>query len=92
MDIGHLITIVLAAGSGLTAAIGIMYRTIITMNKDQANIREELGQMKGRQEGIEHLSREVLQTVHNAVKKRNENHNYTTSSNHNINWVQHNND
>ena len=48
--------------------------------------------MKGRQEGIEHLSREVLQTVHNAVKKRNENHNYTTSSNHNINWVQHNND
>ena len=48
--------------------------------------------MKGRQEGIEHLSREVLQTVHNAVKKRNENYNYTTSSNSNINWVQHNND
>ena len=69
MDVGHLITIVLAAGTALTGAIGVMYRTIISMNKDQANIREELGQMKGKQDGIEHLSREVLQTVHNAMKK-----------------------
>ena len=70
MDVGHLITIVLAAGTALTGAIGVMYRTIITMNKDQANIREELGKMKGKQEGIEHLSKEVLQTVHNAMEKR----------------------
>lgn len=70
MDVGHLITIVLAAGTALTGAIGVMYRTIITMNKDQANIREELGQMKGKQDGVEHLSKEVLQTVHNAIKKK----------------------
>lgn len=70
MDVGHLITIVLAAGAALTGAIGVMYRTIISMNKDQANIREELGQMKGKQDGIEHLSKEVLQTVHNAIKKK----------------------
>jgi len=70
MDVGHLITIVLAAGTALTGAIGVMYRTIISMNKDQANIREELGQMKGKQEGIEHLSKEVLQTVHNAMEKK----------------------
>ena len=70
MDVGHLITIVLAAGTALTGAIGVMYRTIISMNKDQANIREELGQMKGKQDGIEHLSKEVLQAVHNAIEKR----------------------
>lgn len=70
MDVGHLITIVLAAGTALTGAIGVMYRTIISMNKDQANFREELGQMKGKQEVIEHLSKEVLQTVHNAMEKK----------------------
>lgn len=70
MDIGHLITVVLAAGGALTGAIGVMYRTIIQLNKDQADIREQLGEMKGKQSGIESLSTEVLQAVHNALNKK----------------------
>ena len=70
MDVGHLITLVLAAGGALTAAIGVMYRTIIELNKDQAKIREELGEMRGKNEGIQNLSQEVLQTVHNALNKK----------------------
>jgi hypothetical protein len=70
MDIGHLITVVLAAGGALTGAIGVMYRTIIQLNKDQANIREQLGEMKGKQGGIEELSAEVLQTIHDSLKKK----------------------
>ena len=71
MDVGHLITIVLAAGGALAGAIGVMYKTIMDMNKDQADIREELGQLKGKQDGIENLSAEVLQTVHDALKNKN---------------------
>lgn len=70
MDVGHLVTIVLAAGGALTGAIGIMYKTIMQLNKDQADIREQLGEMKGKQDGIESLSTEVLQTVHNALNKK----------------------
>ena len=53
MDVGHLVTIVLAAGGALTGAIGIMYKTIMELNKDQSDIREQLGEMKGKQDGIE---------------------------------------
>lgn len=70
MDVGHLVTIVLAAGGALTGAIGIMYKTIMQLNKDQSDIREQLGEMKGKQNGIEQLSTEVLQTVHNALNKK----------------------
>lgn len=70
MDVGHLVTIVLAAGGALTGAIGIMYKTIMQLNKDQSDIREQLGEMKGKQDGIESLSTEVLQTVHNALNKK----------------------
>ena len=70
MDVGHLITVVLAAGGALTGAIGIMYKTIMQLNKDQSDIREQLGEMRGKHEGIERLSSEVLQTVHNAVNKK----------------------
>jgi hypothetical protein len=70
MDVGHLVTIVLAAGGALTGAIGIMYKTIMQLNKDQSDIREQLGKMKGKQDGIEQLSGEVLQTVHNALNKK----------------------
>jgi len=71
MDVGNLVTIVLAAGGALAGAIGVMYKTIMNMNKDQADIREELGQLKGKQDGIENLSAEVLQTVHDALKNKN---------------------
>ena len=71
MDVGNLVTIVLAAGGALAGAIGVMYKTIMDMNKGQADIREELGHLKGKQDGIEHLSSEVLQTVHDALKNRN---------------------
>ena len=35
MDVGHLVTIVLAAGGALTGAIGIMAQTIMQLNKDK---------------------------------------------------------
>ena len=70
MDVGHLVTIVLAAGGALTGAIGIMYKTIMQLNKDQSDIREQLGEMRGKNDGIERLSTEVLQTVHNAMSKK----------------------
>jgi len=64
MDIGHLVTLVLAAGGALGAAIGIMYRTIIEQGKEQANIREEIGMLKGERAGVDQLSAKVMATVH----------------------------
>ena len=70
MDVGHLVTLVLAAGGALSAAIGVMYRTIMQLNEEQSKIREELGELRGKNKGIQHLSEEVMQVVHNALNKR----------------------
>ena len=69
MDTGHLVTLVLAAGGALSAAIGVLYRTIIQQGKDQADIREEIGKLKGEREGIERLSADVLETVHEVLRQ-----------------------
>jgi len=70
MDVGHLVTLVLAAGGALSAAIGVMYRTIMQLNEEQSRIREELGELRGKNKGIQHLSEEVMQVVHNALNKK----------------------
>ena len=72
MDIGHLVTLVLAAGGALGAAIGVMYKTVIDQGKEQANIREEIGRLKGEREGIERLSASVLETVHEVLQQSKE--------------------
>lgn len=68
MDISHFVTLVLAAGGALSAAIGILYKTILDTNSKHADLKEEVGQLKGRHEGITKLSAEVLETVHRATR------------------------
>ena len=67
MEISHVITILLAAGGGLTAAIGVLYRTVQNLNKEQSQLKHDFGELKGKHRGIEQLSADVLATVHRAT-------------------------
>ena len=63
--------IVSTGATALSAVIGVLYKTIMRMHKDQkqmlqnqADIREQIGMLKGQQEGIGRLSADVIETIH----------------------------
>jgi hypothetical protein len=66
----ELINLILAAGAAMVGAIGVLFKTVMGLNKKQNTMNRELGELKGKQDGIRGLSKEVLDTVHRAVSAR----------------------
>ena len=64
MDPTTFINLIVGAAAAMTTAIAFLFRTVMTLHKDQSKMSSELGQLKGRQEGIEELSNKVLDVVH----------------------------
>lgn len=48
----------------MTTAIAFPFRTVMSLHKDHAKMASDLGELKGRQKGIEELSNKVLDVVH----------------------------
>jgi len=71
VETNELILVITAAGAALSTAIGILWKTVIDVTKEQKETNRQLGKLEGRHEGIEHLSKQVLDTVHRAVSDRN---------------------
>jgi len=65
-----LIIIVVGAGTALSAAIGILWKSVMDLSKNLTQTNKQLGILEGRQEGIQNLSKQVLDTVHRAVTAR----------------------
>lgn len=63
-----LTTLIIAAGSALATAIGILFRMVIRLFSQQVDMGKQIGELSGRQQGVEELSKRVLDVVH-AVKK-----------------------
>lgn len=79
-EVAELPSYIGAAAAALCGVIGVLYRNIVQMHKDQktmlrnqADIREEIGKLKGQQEGIERLSADVLETVHKVLNRHKSN-------------------
>ena len=68
-DTGLLQTIVVAVGTSLAAAVSYLFKQVMSLSRSQTEQAREIGELKGRQEGIKHLSQEVLETVHNAINQ-----------------------
>ena len=64
---GFLQAVVVAAGTALTGAVTYLFKQVMDLSKKQTAQALEIGQLKGRQKGIQELSAEVLRTVHNAL-------------------------
>ena len=64
-------TVVIAAGTALAGAVTYLFRQVMYLAKKQSELRFEVGELKGRQEGIRDLSREVLRTVREAIESSN---------------------
>ena len=62
--------VVIAAGTALTGAVTYLFRQVMYLSRKQTALALEIGELKGRQEGIQELSSEVLNTVHNAINKK----------------------
>jgi len=72
MDDGLTTTIVSACAAitaGMGTAIGVLFRRTIELSDKQAQLSEDLGELRGRQDGIKELSVQVLETVHDAVTR-----------------------
>lgn len=74
MDIEHVITLIMGAGGAMGLAIGVLFRTVMSLHtehrqmlREHAEIMEQVGKLKGQQDGIERLSADVLETVHRAI-------------------------
>lgn len=62
--------VVIAAGTALTGAVTYLFKQVMYLSRKQTALALEIGELKGRQEGIQELSSEVLNTVHNAINKK----------------------
>ena len=73
-DAGITTTIVSAFAAviaGMGTAIGVLFRRTIQLSDKQAELSQDLGELRGRQDGIKELSVQVLETVHRAMQPDN---------------------
>lgn len=75
MELQELIPIISTAGGALSLAIGILWKTVMDLSKKQVDMSQELGNLKGKQDGIRNLSYQVLDTVRESVNKNQKNNN-----------------
>lgn len=70
MNESNYFTIIMACGAGLTGAVTFLFSIVMKQSSKQVDLAKDLGELKGRQEGIEKLSAQVLETVHRAIADR----------------------
>ena len=63
-----LTTLILAAGSAMATAVGILFRMVVRLFNQQVEMSEKIGELSGKQNGIEELSAKVLDVVHKNTK------------------------
>ena len=54
--------------AALTGAVVFLFKQILSLNDRHAETREKLGEVSGKQAGIEALSKKVLLVVHEATQ------------------------
>ena len=64
MDSATFINLIVGAAAAMTTAIAFLFRTVMSLHKDQNSMASDLGELKGKQKGIEELSNKVLDVVH----------------------------
>lgn len=67
MDLGSVETLVMTAGTALTASVGYLFKLVMSLSVKQAEQGELLGEFRGRQEGISQLAAQVIEAVTKAV-------------------------
>ena len=64
---GLLQTLVVAVVTSLAGAVSYLYKQVMQLSKSQVKHAREIGELRGRQDGITALSQEVLETVRRAL-------------------------
>jgi hypothetical protein len=65
-------TMLVAVGTSLAAAVTYLFKLVMDLSRSQARQAKEIGELRGQQDGIRHLSQEVLETVRKAVQSPND--------------------
>lgn len=64
MEPATFINLIVGAAAAMTTAIAFLFRTVMSLHKDHNSMASDLGELKGKQQGIEELSNKVLDVVH----------------------------
>tara|TARA_R110002167_G_scaffold198651_1_gene401752 strand:- start:216 stop:425 length:210 start_codon:yes stop_codon:yes gene_type:complete len=64
MDPATFINLIVGAAAAMTTAIAFLFKTVMTLHENQSDLTSKLGELKGKQKGIEELSNKVLDIVH----------------------------
>lgn len=80
MSIDQLLTLILAAGGALAAAIGVLFRTVMRMHQDHrdmlrehGDMKREVGKLEGEHAGMERITAEVMEAIHNLLGRHKSN-------------------
>ena len=68
-DSSTLMTLIIAAGTGLAGAVSVLFKIVMKQSDEQQALSKEVGKLQGKQDGIRQLSADVLQTVHEACSE-----------------------
>lgn len=64
MDPATFINLIVGAAAAMTTAIAFLFKTVMALHENQSDLASKLGELKGKQKGIEELSTKVLDIVH----------------------------
>ena len=64
MDPATFINLIVGAAAAMTTAIAFLFKTVMALHEKQSDLTSKLGELKGKQKGIEELSTKVLDIVH----------------------------
>ena len=70
METEILVTLITGAGGALSGAVLILYKSVVDLNKKHSELNKSLGILEGKHDGIQQLSKQVLDTVHRAASAR----------------------
>ena len=70
MTEGKVLAIITAAGGGMAAAVGALFKRLMKTGDEVAELKGQVGELRGQQAGIKQLSADVLQTVEDATRRR----------------------
>jgi hypothetical protein len=69
MDEGVLTTIIMAAGAGLSGAVGVLFRIVLRLQDKQIETSERLGHYQGKHEGMERVHEDVITALRDTLER-----------------------
>lgn len=62
-----ILKIIMGIGTGLSGAVAYLFTVVMKQSSKQEEMSRKIGHLEGKQDGIEEMSKRVLNTVHTSI-------------------------